>query len=211
MALIAVLGLLWATLWLLRADPALLAGTDLGGLVARLSGQAEAEGGSSAVRVGGAFTLVDEAGHTVDDQQYRGRWMLVYFGYTTCPDVCPTELQTMAAALSKLGALAQHVAALFITVDPKRDTPPVLAAYTKLFGPGLIGLTGSDQQIADVTREYRVYYAKVTPKGSSDYLMDHSSFVYLMDPQGRFVTLFNPATGADEMADDMRARMSGRS
>ena len=163
---------------------------------------------SASVAVGGPFSLMDDHGQQVTDQTYRGRWMLVYFGYTFCPDVCPTELQTIAAALDKLGPQAKAVVPLFITVDPERDTPAALANYVKLFDDRLVGLTGSPDQIASVARAYRVYYAKVTPKDSTTYLMDHSSFIYLMGPDGKIRTLFRPGESAQELADGIRARMA---
>jgi protein SCO1 len=163
---------------------------------------------SAAVAVGGPFSLLDDHGQPVTDQTWRGRWMLVYFGYTFCPDVCPTELQTIAAALEKLGPQAKAVVPLFITIDPERDTPAALANYVKLFDDRLIGLTGSPDQIASVARAYRVYYAKVTPKDSISYLMDHSSFIYLMGPDGKLRSLFRPGESAQELADGIRARMA---
>jgi cytochrome oxidase Cu insertion factor (SCO1/SenC/PrrC family) len=163
---------------------------------------------SAAVSVGGPFALTDDQGKAVTDQTYRGRWMLVYFGYTFCPDVCPTELQTIAGALDKLGPEAKSVVPLFITIDPERDTPAALANYVKLFDDRLIGLTGTPEQISTVARAYRVYYAKVTPKDSTTYLMDHSSFVYLVGPDGKLRALFRPGESAQELADGIRARMA---
>ena len=159
------------------------------------------------VSVGGPFTLTDDHGQSVTDASYRGRWMLVYFGYTFCPDVCPTELQTISAALDKLGPKSAEVVPLFITIDPQRDTAGALAGYVKLFDNRLIGLTGTPEQIAAVAKEYRVYYAKVTPKNSSDYLMDHSSFVYLMGPDGRFRALFRQGMTPQELAADIQTRL----
>jgi len=188
--------LAWGGFWLRRS------GIDLVGL-----GTA-AVGIPTGVSVGGPFALTDDHGRAVTDASYRGRWMLVYFGYTFCPDVCPTELQTIAAALDRLGPQAAQVAPLFITVDPERDTPAALADYVKLFDDRLIGLTGTPAQIAGVTRAYRVYYAKVTPKDSTSYLMDHSSFIYLIGPDGRLSALFRPGQTAAELADAIRARMA---
>lgn len=162
------------------------------------------------VQIGGPFHLIDQHGTAVSDADYRGRWMLVYFGYTFCPDVCPTELQTIAAALDKLGPDAAKVAPLFITVDPARDTPAVMAKYVALFGPRLIGLTGTPEEIAAVARAFRVYYAKAPVNGSASYLVDHSSFVYLLDPKGRFAALFNQDTSADDLAAGIRKRFAQR-
>ncbi len=159
------------------------------------------------IQVGGPFALVDSQGKTVTDQTFRGRWMLVYFGYTYCPDVCPTELQAVASSLDKLGPLAAQVAPLFITIDPERDTGRTLAEYTKLFDDRLVGLTGTPAQIAAAAKAYRVYYNKVTPKDASAYLMDHSSFLYLMGPDGQLRMLFKQGTSGDEIADAIRTRI----
>jgi protein SCO1/2 len=152
------------------------------------------------VSIGGPFELIDHTGRTVTDRDFRGRFMLVFFGFTHCPDICPTELQVVAEVLEKLGPRADRVAPLFVTVDPARDTPQVLADYVALFDPRLVGLTGSEAQIAATARAYRVYYAKATPPGASTYLMDHSSFLYLMAPDGAFRALFRYGTPADEIA-----------
>ena len=151
--------------------------------------------------VGGPFTLTDDTGKRVTDQDYRGRYMLVFFGFTSCPDICPAGLQLMSGALEKLGAKAQHITPIFISVDPARDTPEKLAAYVKNFNPRLVGLTGTPDEIAAVAKAYKVYYAKVPNKERpDDYTMDHTSIIYVMDPKGEFVTHFTPSTNVDEMA-----------
>ena len=160
------------------------------------------------VTVGGPFNLVDPSGKTVTDSDFRGRWMLVYFGYTFCPDVCPTELQAVAASLDKLGSQATKLAPIFITVDPDRDTPSVMGEYVKLFDDRIIGLSGSPAQIAAALRAYRVYAVKSESKATTSYLMDHSSFLYLMGPDGKLRTLFKPGTSSDEIAASIRAKMS---
>ena len=138
-----------------------------------------------AAAIGGPFTLTDGAGKTVTDADFRGKYMLVYFGYTFCPDVCPTTLNDVGQAMDKLGKLAVDIRPVFITVDPARDTPAVVRQYAAAFSPRLVGLTGTPEQIAAVAREYRVYYAKhVTGPGPGDYTMDHSSILYLMDAKG---------------------------
>lgn len=160
------------------------------------------------VQVGGPFALVDQTGAPVTDASWPGRWLLVYFGYTYCPDICPTELQAIAATLDLLGPLASRVVPLFITIDPDRDTPAHLADYVKLFDDRIVGLTGTPRQIADVAKAYRVYYAKVTPKDSTTYLMDHSSFIYLMGPDGTLRALFRPGATPQEIAGTLKARMA---
>lgn len=159
-----------------------------------------------AASIGGPFQLVDQTGKTVTDADYRGRFMLIFFGYSSCPDVCPTELSTMARALDLLGKRADRVQPIFITVDPARDTPKSLAAYVANFYPKMVGLTGTPEQIAAVAKAYRVYYARspgptqAEKPGSDDYFMDHSAFVYLMGPDGKYRTMFRRATKPETMA-----------
>jgi protein SCO1/2 len=157
--------------------------------------------------IGGPFTLVDNNGQTVTDRTYRGKWLLVFFGYTHCPDVCPTTLNSIAAALRQLGPAAASVQPLFITVDPQRDTPRVLANYVRAFDPRIIGLTGTTEQIAAVAREYRVYFSADETPEQRDYQLDHSAFVYVMNPQGKFVQLFGGATANDKIAARLRQLM----
>jgi len=168
---------------------------------------ASAASASPMTAIGGPFRLIATDGSTVSDQTYRGKWLLVYFGYTFCPDACPTALGNIGDALRRLGRLARRVQPLFITIDPHRDTRKVMAAYVKAFDPRIVGLTGSATEITIVAREYGVY---VAPKRSSgeDYLVDHSSFVYVMNPEGRFVaTLAGSASGA-EMAAQIETLLS---
>ena len=159
-------------------------------------------------RIGGPFTLVDGSGHVVTDRDLRGRYVLVYFGYTFCPDVCPTTLATIAGALERLEKRADRLQPVFITVDPQRDTPKVVASYAAAFSPRILGLTGSPEQVARVAGEYRVYYAKHrTGAGPDDYTMDHSSIIYLMDPNGRFVAPIPADESAPKMAADIARHM----
>ena len=162
-----------------------------------------------AAAIGGPFTLTDDAGRTVTAADFRGKYMLVYFGYTFCPDVCPTTLNDVGQALDKLGAQADEVRPLFITVDPARDTPEVVGKYAAAFSPRLIGLTGTADQIAAVAHEYRVYYAPhKTGPGPGDYTMDHSSVIYLMDGKDRFVGIIRADEGPDAMAADLKKYLS---
>jgi len=152
--------------------------------------------------IGGPFTLTAADGQQVTDRTYRGKIMLVYFGYTDCPDACPTALNEIAGALADLGPRADRVQALFITVDPQRDTPEVLANYVKSFDPRILGLTGTPEQIAAAAKAYRVYYAPYKSADAPDgYLMDHTSVVYVMNEEGRFVATFTQETPAAQMAD----------
>ena len=150
--------------------------------------------------VGGAFTLENSNGQTVTDRTFRGKYMLVYFGYTYCPDVCPATLNTMTAAMDKLGASATAVQPIFITVDPARDTVPQMKSYAANFTPRLLALTGTPAEIAAAAKAYRVYFQPVKGEGADDYSVDHSAFVYLMGRDGRYLAHFAPDIGADQMA-----------
>jgi protein SCO1 len=157
------------------------------------------------VRIGGPFTLVDGSGKTVTDKDFRGRFMLVYFGYTHCPDVCPTTLSDMGSALDRMPKAARaRVAPLFITVDPARDVPAVMGDYAHAFGPDFVGLTGSDAQVAAVEQEYHVYAAK-HPLAHGDYGMDHSSIMYVMGPDGGFLGVISDGAKPGEIAERLLA------
>jgi protein SCO1 len=156
--------------------------------------------------VGGPFRLTDQSGKTVTDQDFRGRYMLIYFGYSFCPDVCPTTLGVMAEALQKLGSEGQRVVPVFITIDPERDTPKVLGDYVKAFGPQFVGLTGNAAAIKDVEKKYRVYAVK-RPLEKGGYGMDHSSVLYLMGPNGKLVSFYDEAISPDDLAKELRAKI----
>ncbi|MBT3330114.1 MAG: SCO family protein [Rhodospirillaceae bacterium] len=159
--------------------------------------------------IGGSFELLDHTGKAVQDSDFREKYMLVFFGYTSCPDVCPTELQVITEAMDRLGDDADKVVPMMITIDPERDTAAVLADYMENFHPRLLGLTGDLAQIKAVGKAYRVYFAKTKPDEEGDYFMDHSSFVYVMGPDGKYLHHFAPNAGAEVMADKMREIMSG--
>jgi protein SCO1/2 len=159
---------------------------------------------SGTALVGGPFSLVGADGKPVTDRDFRGRYMLIFFGFTHCPDICPAELQVIAQALEQLGDKAKNVVPIFITLDPERDTPEAMGNYVKSFGPNFVGLTGSPEAIAAAAKAYRVSYAKVENKESAgDYSVDHSALVYLMDPEGRYVTHFSYGLSADQMAEKL--------
>jgi protein SCO1/2 len=153
--------------------------------------------------VGGPFSLVDQDGKPVTDGDFKGRPFLVFFGYTHCPDVCPTTLFDVSEVMRALGPDAGRVAALFVTVDPDRDTPAVLKDYLSSFDPHLRGLTGDQASLDRIEKEYRVYAKKVPTGKDGEYSMDHSAIVYLMDKDGRFVAPFRldrpPAQSAAEL------------
>ena len=155
--------------------------------------------------IGGPFSLVDASGKRVTEKDFTGRPMLVYFGFTHCPDVCPAGLQVIAAALDQLGDKSKGLTPLFITVDPERDTPEVLGKYVASFHSAIVALSGSPEDIQDVTKTYRVYASKVpNPDGSPDsYNIDHSTFMYLMDRNGEFVKHFPHTVAADTLAAEL--------
>ena len=157
----------------------------------------------SVAAIGGPFRLVDQDGRTVTDSELKGEPTLVFFGFTHCPDVCPTTLMELSDVLDKLGADAARVHALFITVDPERDTPPELKDYLSSFNPHLMGLTGDPAAVTAVAKSFRVYVKKV-PLDNGDYTMDHTALVYLMDKNGRFVAPFNLKRRPEDAAADLR-------
>jgi protein SCO1/2 len=151
--------------------------------------------------IGGPFSLLDPSGKRVTEKDFAGRPMLVYFGFTHCPDVCPAGLQVIAAALDELGDKAKDMSALFITVDPERDTPEVIGKYVASFHKSIVGLSGSPEDIAAVTKAYRVYAKKVPDETNpGEYNVDHSSFMYLMDGNGEYLRHFPHSVDAKELA-----------
>lgn len=161
--------------------------------------------GTGVAQIGGPFTLVDHTGRQVTQADFSDRHLLIYFGYTYCPDVCPTELQVMTEALDLLGEDASEIRPLFITVDPERDTVPAMADYVAHFYDSFVGLTGSPEQVAAAAKAYRVYFAKGPRDEDGVYLMDHSSFVYLMGRDGAYLAHFGPGTAPQAMADKIRS------
>jgi protein SCO1/2 len=159
--------------------------------------------GQAVACVGGPFHLEDQNGKPVTDQDMKGRPFLVFFGFTHCPDICPTTLFDVSQVLKSLGPDADRTGALFITVDPERDTPAVLKDYLSNFDPHLRGLTGDQAAIDAAIKAYRVY-AKKVPLDGGDYTMDHTALVYLMDKNGQFVTPFDVKRPATAAAADLR-------
>jgi cytochrome oxidase Cu insertion factor (SCO1/SenC/PrrC family) len=159
------------------------------------------------VKIGGPFTLTDHTGRPVTEKDFRGKAMLIFFGYTYCPDVCPTSLTEISAAMDKLGPSADKVVPILVSIDPERDTPEVLKDYVAHFHPSIVGLTGTPEQIKQAARVYRVYFAKVPDKGGDKdaYLMDHSSVIYLMGPDGKFLAHFSTQTDAETMAAKIKS------
>ncbi len=204
-ALVVLLGGVWAVAWLDRAPGEAASDAFLRRLASFVGAEmpAPAAGGvqlPQGLALGGPFTLTDQSGHAVTDRDFAGRYLLLYFGYTYCPDVCPTELGTIAAAMDAMGPAAERVTPVFVTVDPERDTPEQLADYVSRFHPRMVGLTGTPEQVAAAARSYRVFFQKVRPQGMGDYLMDHSSFIYLVGPDGRVRQLFRPGAAPEAIA-----------
>ncbi len=165
---------------------------------------------AGSVTVGGPFTLVAPDGSRVTDQTYRGKWMLIYFGYTSCPDSCPLALMVMASALKKLGLAADNLQAVFITLDPQHDTPKVMGDYAQSFDSRIVGLTGTDSEIDTVAHAYGAYYVR-HGDGANDhqhYLVDHSTYIYLVSPEGRFVRAFDVGASGDDIATAVRGEIN---
>jgi protein SCO1 len=164
-------------------------------------------GGLAGVSIGGPFTLTDQNGIVRHDSDFRGKLMLVYFGYTYCPDVCPATLNTISAAMEKLGAAGAQVQPIFITVDPARDTVKQMKLYAANFTPRLLALTGTPTEIAAAAKAYRVYYQKENGQGVDDYTLDHSAFVYLMGRDGKYLAHFTPDVSAGDMAASIKKHL----
>lgn len=158
--------------------------------------------------IGGPFTLIDEAGKPITDKAFRGKYMLIFFGYTFCPDVCPTSLTLVAEALDALGKDAERVVPVFVSVDPDRDTPAHLKEYVKKFHPALRGLTGTKEQVAAAAKAFKVVYGKAEAQADDgNYLMDHSALLYLMGPDGKFLSFFSHGTSGADMAKTIKEMM----
>ncbi len=161
--------------------------------------------GTGTPKLGGNFTLIDHKGAQRQGTDFRGKFMLVYFGYSFCPDVCPAALSNITKALNQIGNKATEVQPLFITLDPERDQIGQLATYVQNFHPSLIALTGTTAQVKDAQKMFRVYAAKAQSDGSStEYAMNHSSIIYLMDRQGRMIAHFNHTTPSEDIAQKLK-------
>jgi protein SCO1 len=158
---------------------------------------------TAASAIGGPFQLVDQSGQTVSEKSLQGKPTIIFFGFTHCPDVCPTALFEMSEILKAMGPDASRVNAFFVSVDPERDTPAVMKDYLSSFDPGLKGLTGSPEAVAEIVSGYRVY-AKKVPLKDGDYTMDHTALIYLMDRDGKFVAPFNIKRRPEEAAADLK-------
>ena len=213
LVLIVAIGGVWAHAWFTRA-PGQNVGEAFAQRLASIFGQSmpvPSVGGGvqlpSGVSLGGPFSLTRQDGQAVTERDYAGKWLLLYFGYTYCPDVCPTELGRIADVLDAMGPAGEQVTPMMITIDPDRDTQAVMADYVSRFHPRMQGLTGTGEQVAEAARRFRVFYQKVQPRDMNEYLMDHSSFIYLVGPDGRVRTLYRPETSVEDMARSVAAQM----
>ena len=166
-----------------------------------------AAGTALASAIGGQFQLIDQNGKPFSDANLKGKWHLIFFGYTHCPDACPTALNEMSLALDRLGIKRDEVGVVFITVDPERDTPDVLKSYVQSFDAPIVALTGSPEAVAQAAKAYRVFYAK-HPRADGDYDMDHSAVIYVMNPEGRFTATFTPDSSADAIVQRLQKLIS---
>jgi protein SCO1/2 len=157
--------------------------------------------------VGGPFTLSDAGGGRRSLADFRGKLVLLYFGFTYCPDVCPTDLMAMGNLIRSLGSAGDRVQPVFVTLDPARDKPEALRSYVASFHPRFVALTGTEEEIRRVATSYKVYFEKVKPPGVSTYLIDHTAYVFLLDGEGQFVTLFPPGTPQERMAVMVREQL----
>jgi len=155
------------------------------------------------------FRLSDDSGREVSAADYRGQAVMLFFGYTSCPDVCPTTLAKLAAAMRQMGETARHVRVLFVSVDPKRDTLEVLRQYVHAFGPGIIGLRGSQAELQTLARRYRITYSYGKPDANGDYEVTHSSAVFVFDAQGKARLMVLPGDGAKIIAEDLKRLVGG--
>jgi cytochrome oxidase Cu insertion factor (SCO1/SenC/PrrC family) len=196
--------------WLALGAAFLIALGALIGVGALLRDPAQESSATGEVAIGGPFRLLDQNGQRVSNQDFAGQHMLIYFGYTFCPDICPLTLANMSAAMEELPPeVAEQVVPIFITVDPGRDTVEQLAAYASSFDPRLVALTGSDAEVKAAARAYRVYFKKAESESGDDYLMDHTSFIYLMGPDGGYETHFGHNASPEAIAEGVRREVAG--
>jgi cytochrome oxidase Cu insertion factor (SCO1/SenC/PrrC family) len=189
----------------LRAAVILLAAALVGGAALLVTWLREPEALGAAI--GGSFSLTDQNGDRVTEQSFRGKLMLIYFGFVFCPDACPTALSAMTDAIEQLGPGGEDVVPVFITVDPERDTVAVLKDYAEAFHPRLKALTGTPEEIAQVAKAYRVYFRKAEESAPGEYLVDHSSIIFLMGRDGRYRTHFTHFAPPEQMAAEIKKRL----
>jgi len=211
--LILGLGALWGTAWFARQPGEALSDAFLRQVAGLTGGEAPvpSAGGvqlPQGMQMGGPFTLVNQDGRTVTPADFQGQLMVAYFGYSFCPDICPTELANIADAVDLLSPEeAARVTPAFFSVDPERDTPEQIKLYVSNFHPRMVGLTGTAEQVSETARSFRVFYSKVNRPEMSEYLMDHSSFIYLIGEGGRVRTLLRPQSSPEAIAEAIRGQL----
>ncbi len=179
-----------------------------GGLSERLSGLTRMPITTGAARIGGPFQLTDQNGQIRTDKDFRGKYLLVFFGFLYCPDICPSTLQVVTEALERIGAKSQRLTPIFVSVDPERDTPKALKRYLSNFHPSFVGLTGTQAEVKAMAKTYKVYFRKVQNKESPGaYTVDHTSILYLMDAKGRYVGHFTHRISPKDLAAKLKARL----
>jgi cytochrome oxidase Cu insertion factor (SCO1/SenC/PrrC family) len=161
--------------------------------------------------IGGPFSLPDQKGRLVGPAQWRGKIVLMYFGYTHCPDACPTDLHNIAVAIETLGADGAKVQPVFVTLDPPRDTPALIGRYAESFNPRFAALGGTEAEVRAVALSYKVFFEKVAQRGTDQYLIDHTSFTYVLDAEGRYAGYFPPGTSGRRMSEQVRAMLRSHS
>ena len=166
------------------------------------------DGGAITTGQNGPFTLIDQEGNERTSRSFQGKYQLLYFGYSFCPDLCPTTLAVMAQAMDKMGTDADRIVPTFITIDPERDTPAALKTYMAAFGPRFVGLTGTVAEIAAVEKEYRAYARKEPSDSKGNYGFEHSSVIYLIGPDGRLISSYDELISPDALEKDLRAKIS---
>jgi cytochrome oxidase Cu insertion factor (SCO1/SenC/PrrC family) len=160
--------------------------------------------------IGGSFSLTDQRGRPAGPAQWRGKIVLLYFGYLSCPDACPTDLSAIAAAIETLGPLGSEVQPVFVTLDPARDKPELIGRYAESFHPRFAALSGSEVQTREVATAYKVYFERVPARGAGQYSIDHTSFTYVLDAEGNYAGFFPPGTSGSRIAERVRAMISSR-
>jgi protein SCO1/2 len=160
--------------------------------------------------IGGPFSLTDQRGNSAGPSQWRGKIVLLYFGYTSCPDVCPTDLAAIGAAVDALGRLGSEIQPVFVTLDPARDKPELIGRYAERFHPRFLALWGTESQTREIATAYKVYFEKVPIRVSDQYVIDHTSFTYVLDTEGNFAGYFPPGTSGTRIAERLRAMLSAR-
>jgi cytochrome oxidase Cu insertion factor (SCO1/SenC/PrrC family) len=196
---------LWATFALINAGAQQAGGEPQRADAARLMNELMTGTGP----IGGPFLLTDQEGRRAGPAQWRGKVVLMYFGYTFCPDACPTDLSSITAAIDALGPDGIKVQPVFVTLDPLRDTPTMLGGYMKGFNSRFVALGGTEEEVRRVALSYKVYYEKVVQPGSDYYLIDHTSFTYVLDAAGKYAGYFPPGTSGKRMSEQVRALLPG--